>query len=245
MSALPFDLPPKFRHLKGYMIWMMLAIIFCIFNFHLLYFYITINKESIVSEKYIKILLRIGDLLDMSSNRISNAILDNSQNSMSATTRFHWLSHKAISNVDIQVNYVAKDEKEKEDNHSWIGPGSIIENVSFVIHLDVKHLIGTQSSQNCKLKFSMSDNDDGELKPYFAIDIGSNSKCSECNFMCKWMKIKNEYLYKELDALQLYLNRSEANLFKTNIGVKYEFNEGARRLRNSEYENVLKYIENK
>lgn len=202
-------------------------------------------KESIVSEKYIKILLRIGDLLDMSSNRISNAILDNSQNSMSATTRFHWLSHKAISNVDIQVNYVAKDEKEKEDNDSLIGPGSIIENVSFVIHLDVKHLIGTQSSQNCKLKFSMSDNDVGELKPYFAIDIGSNSKCSECNFMCKWMKIKNEYLYKELDALQLYLNRSEANLFKTNIGVKYEFNEGARRLRNSEYENVLKYIENK
>ena len=181
----------------------------------------------------------------MSSNRISNAILDNSQNCMSATTRFHWLSHKTISNVDIQVNYVAKDEKEKEDNHSWIGPGSIIENVSFVIHLDVKHLIGTQSSQNCKLKFSMSDNDDGELKPYFAIDIGSISKCSECNFMCKWMKIKNEYLYKELDALQLYLNRSEANLFKTNIGVKYEFNEGARRLRNSEYENVLKYIENK
>lgn len=52
-------------------------------------------------------------------------------------------------------------------------------------------------------------------------------------------------LYKELDALQLYLNRSEANLFKTNIGVKYEFNEWARRLRNSEYENVLKYIENK
>lgn len=202
-------------------------------------------KESIVSEKYIKILLRIGDLLDMSSNRISNAILDNSQNSMSATTRFHWLSHKAISNVDIQVNYDAEDKKEKEDNHSWIGPGSIIENVSFVIHLDVKHLIGTQSSQNCKLNFSISGNDDGELKPYFDIDIGSNGTCSECNFMCKWMKIKNDYLYKELDALQLYLNRSEANLFKTNIGVKYEFNEGARRLRNSEYENVLKYITNK
>ena len=57
--------------------------------------------------------------------------------------------------------------------------------------------------------------------------------------------MNNSGLYKELDALQLYLNRSEANLFKTNIGVKYEFNEGARRLRNSEYENVLKYIENK
>lgn len=202
-------------------------------------------KESIVSEKYIKILLRIGDLLDMSSNRISNAILDNSQNSMSATTRFHWLSHKAISNVDIQVNYNAEEKKEKEDDNSWIGPGSIIENVNFVIHLDVKHLIGTQSNQNCRLNFSINGNDNGNLKPYFDIDIGSTGTCSECNFMCKWMKIKNDYLYKELDALQLYLNRSEANLFKTNIRVKYEFNEGARRLRNSEYENVLKYITNK
>lgn len=202
-------------------------------------------KESIVSEKYIKILLRIGDLLDMSSNRISNAILDNSQNSMSDTTRFHWLSHKAISNVDIQVKYDFEDEKVKEDDHSWIGPGSIIENVSFVIHLDVKHLIGTQRSQICNLDFSMSSYVESGVKPHFDIIIGSTGTCTECNFMCKWMKIKNDYLYKELEALQLYLNRSEANLFTTNIGVKYEFNDGARRLRNSEYENILKYIANK
>lgn len=202
-------------------------------------------KESIVSEKYIKILLRIGDLLDMSSNRISNAILDNSQNSMSTTTRFHWLSHKAISNVDIQVKYDSEDKKEKEDNYSYIGPGSIIESISFVIHLDVKHLIGTQSSQICKLKFSMSSYEDNGVKPHFDIIIGSTGMCNECNFMCKWMKIKNDYLYKELEALQLYLNQSKANLFTTNIGVKYEFNDGARRLRNSEYENILKYIANK
>lgn len=201
-------------------------------------------KESIVSEKYIKIFLRIGDLLDMSSNRISNAILDNNQNSMSATTRFHWLSHKAISNVDIQVNYYAEDKKEKEDNYSWIGPGSIIENVRFVIHLDVKHLIGTQRNQNCKLKFSINGNNDGELKPYFDIDIGSSGKCSDCNFMVL-MKVKNDYLYMELDALQLYLNRSEANLFKTNIGIKYEFNEEARRLKIQNMKNILKYITNK
>ncbi len=202
-------------------------------------------KESIVSEKYIKILLRIGDLLDLSSNRISNAILDNSQNSMSAITRFHWLSHKAISNVDIQVKYDSVDKKEKEVNDSWIGPGSIIENVSFVIHLDVKHLIGTKCSKNCKLNFFMSSYEDDEVKQHFDIIIGSTGVCIECNFMCKWMKIKNDYLYKELEALQLYLNRSEANLFKTNISVKYEFNDSARRLRNSEYENISRYIADK
>lgn len=37
------------------------------------------GEESIVSDKYLKILRPIGDLLDMSSNRISNAILVNSQ----------------------------------------------------------------------------------------------------------------------------------------------------------------------
>jgi hypothetical protein len=196
-------------------------------------------KESMISEKYIKILLRIGDLLDMSSNRISNAILDNNQTSMSATTRFHWLSHKAISNVDILVTYKAE---ENHENDSWIGPGSIIENVSFVIHLDVKHLIGTNKRQICMLNHFISDNEGSGKESHFNIDIGIEGKCSECNFMCKWMSVKNNYLYKELEALQLYLNRSEANLFKTNICVKYEFNLGASSLKNSEYENILKYI---
>ncbi len=201
-------------------------------------------KESIVSEKYVKILLRIGDLLDMSSNRISNAILDNSQNSMGNTTRFHWLSHKAISNVDISVKYdldIASEMIEKNLNYSWIGPGSITEKVEFVIHLNIKHLIGTRKSDGCKILYDNENNS----KLHFLVDIGKNGSCDECNYMCKWMKIKNDYLYKELEALQSYLNRSEANLFNTNIKIKYEFNENARRLRNSEYESITNYIENK
>ncbi len=200
-------------------------------------------KESIVSEKYIKILLRIGDLMDMSSSRISNAILDNSQNSMSDTTRFHWLSHKAISDVDIQIQYETSDSKTVENNKSYIGPGSIVENVDFVIHLDVKHLIGTIKNNSCCV--DMNNHDDDCVKPYFNIVIGSTGCCNDCNFMCKWMKVKNSYLYNELEAMQLYLNRSEANLFTTNIRVKYEFNEGAKRLKNSEYENIMSYILNK
>ena len=201
-------------------------------------------EESIVSEKYLKILLRIGDLLDMSSNRISNAILDNSQKSMSDTTRFHWLSHKAISNVEVLVNYDLK-ETNNDENQSWIGPGSIIENVDFVIYLDVKHLIGTSKGKNCSLETNFIGNEEEETTSSFNITIGSSASCESCNFMCKWMKNKNEYLYWELEALQQYLSRSEANLFRTNIKVKYVFNEGARRLKNSEYESILNFISNK
>ncbi len=202
-------------------------------------------KESIVSEKYLKILLRIGDLLDMSSNRISNAILDNSQKSMSDITRFHWLSHKAISNVEVLVNYDLDETNNDVENRSWIGPGSIVENIDFVICLDVKHLIGTSKSTNCSLDIDMIGNEEKETTLSFDITIGSSAVCESCNFMCKWMKNKNEYLYRELEALQQYLKRSEANLFKTNIKVKYVFNEGARRLKNSEYESILSYISNK
>jgi hypothetical protein len=205
-------------------------------------------KESLISEKYVKILLRIGDLLDMSSNRISNAILDNNQKSMGATTRFHWLSHKAISNVDISVKYDLDEASKKNIEgsiSSWIGPGSIKENVEFVIHLDVKHLIGTTKSNNCNINYSMISQDVKGNNSYFLVEVGKIGSCDECNFMCKWMKIKNEYLYKELEALQIYLNRSKANLFTTNIKIKYEFNENARRLRNSEYESIVNYIANK
>lgn len=184
-------------------------------------------KESIVSEKYLKILLRIGDLLDMLSNRISNAILDNSQKSMSDITRFHWLSHKVISNVEVLVNYVLEKPDNDDKNQSWIGPGSIIENVDFVIYLDVKHLIGTSKSKDCSLDINLISNGEEETSS-FDITIGSSASCESCNFMCKWMKNKNEYLYWELEALQQYLKRSEANLFRTNIKVKYVFNDGAR-----------------
>lgn len=202
-------------------------------------------EESIVSEKYIKILLRIGDLLDMSSNRISNAILDNSQKSMSNITRFHWLSHKAISNVEVLVNYEIEKPNTDDENRSWIGPGSILENVDFVIYLDVKHLIGTSRSKECSLDINLISNGEEKTASSFNIRIGSRASCESCNFMCKWMKNKNEYLYWELEALQQYLKRSEANLFRTNINVKYVFNDGARRLKNSEYESILHYIFNK
>lgn len=198
-------------------------------------------EESIVSEKYLKILLRIGDLLDMSSNRISNAILDNSQKSMSEITRFHWLSHKAISNVEVLVRYKLKAQDSDVDE-SWIGPGSIIEYVDFVIYLDVKHLIGTSKGENCSLDINAVSESDKETVSSFEIKIGNSKTCDSCNFMCKWMKNKNEYLYCELEALQQYLKRSEANLFSTDIKVKYVFNDGARRLKNSEYESILKHI---
>lgn len=202
-------------------------------------------EESIVSEKYLKILLRIGDLLDMSSNRISNAILNNSQESMSEITRFHWLSHKAISNVEVLVNYALKEPDNEVEYRSWIGPGSIIENVEFVIYLDVKHLIGTSKSKECLLDINLINEGEEETASSFDISIGSSGICESCNFMCKWMKNKNEYLYWELEALQQYLKRSEANLFSTNIKVKYVFNDGARRLNNSEYASVLNYISSK
>ncbi|HHX59332.1 MAG TPA: hypothetical protein GX707_01110 [Epulopiscium sp.] len=197
-------------------------------------------KENIISDKYLKILLRIGDLLDMSSNRISNAILDNSQSSMSATTRFHWLSHKAISNVDIQVDYELEEDKDEE--HSYIGPGSITKKVDFVIYLDIKHLIGIQQKKKCKMHYKMVNHKEDGNKPHFNITVGDTGCCTDCNFMCKWMKVKNEYLYKELEALQLYLNRTESNLFTTHISVRYEFNDGARILSNSEYESIQSYI---
>lgn len=196
-------------------------------------------EESIVSEKYLKILLRIGDLLDMSSKRISNAILDNSQKSMSEITRFHWLSHKAISNVEVLVSYKLEDPDVDE---SWIGPGSIIEYVDFVIYLDVKHLISTTKGKNCSLGVNIVSKSDEETASLFEIKISNSGACDRCNFMCKWMKNKNEYLYLELEALQQYLKRSEANLFSTDINVKYVFNDGARRLKNSEYESILKHI---
>jgi len=191
------------------------------------------TENSIINEKYIKILLRIGDLLDMASNRISNAILNNNQEAMSIATRFHWLSHKAISNVDIKVNY---QKASNSGNDSFIGPYSIIENIEFIVKLNIKHIVNFENKKKCNVNVKISDSD-------YVVNFQGSCKEENCRFMCKWMSIKNEYLYKEIKALQKYLNRSDGNIFKTNITVKYSFSDDARKLNSDELKYINDYIE--
>jgi hypothetical protein len=197
-------------------------------------------RDSLVSKKYLKILLRIADLLDVSDNRVANAVLINNNSYMSETTLFHWISHQAISGYDIETSYENRVLNNKNENISCISKGAILETITIVFHLNVKYYVGVDKG-NCDFcKCTLSQQD--KVKLTINADKGNQCSIKNCNFVCRWMVEKNKYLFKELFALQKYLKRSSSNFFETVFEVKFKCNPNARFLRPEEYNLIKKYI---
>lgn len=192
-------------------------------------------KNSLISKKYLMILIRFADLLDMSKNRITPPLLKNNMNYMSETTLFHWISHKAIDGYEINVAY---NNMSTGNLSSFLSKGSIEEQIILKIFLNKKYDISVSKMVCDNVEFSSAKN-------HFELNIlNTGTTCNEkiCHFMCKWMCKKNWYLNQELIALNQYLSRSDGNLFTTKIKVVYEFTEDANTLSNEEYTHIKNYI---
>lgn len=199
------------------------------------------SSDHIINEKYMKILLRLGDLMDVSSSRITNVIFNNNQKNMSRTTRFHWLSHRAISNIDIRVEYRRKDIAS-----DVIHPKKIQEDIYFEIYLKNSHMINIKKDVNChhRLKLNYPKNKDELTSFLFKIGSDEINNCDKCNFMCKWMLSKNEYLHLELLALKKYVDNLKENIFESNFYITYKIEKNAQKLSNSDYTSIINFINN-
>lgn len=194
-------------------------------------------KRDTVSIKYLKILLRIADLMDMSSSRVNNSILNNNKDNMDDVTKFHWLTHKVVDKIEVKVDY---KPKQLDEEFSFLSPRAIAENINLDIWLNTKHDISIEKNKNCGLKIRENNEE-------FSVLFGNSCEtdCKEnnyCKFNCKWMKEKNSYLYKELEELQNYLKRSNLNIFETHILVNYKFKKDVKKLNNSEYQDISALI---
>lgn len=167
-------------------------------------------KNTKFSLKYDKILLRMADLLDMSSYRISKPILSHNIEQMTPLSAFHWISHLITDGYRLVAKYELKDEV------SPLSPEGIEEKIE--LHIDVAmSQLSRVEGKNCTA-VSLSDYLDtngGEL----VLRCGEKCSGKECNFLCKWFVTKNEYLVSELQALQTYLNSLDKNFFKTRIEI--------------------------
>ena len=162
------------------------------------------------SLKYDKILLRMADLLDMSSYRISKPILSHNIEQMTPLSAFHWISHLITDGYRLITKY------DLVDKENPLSPEGIEEKIE--LHIDVAmSQLSRVEKENCTA-ISMSDysNTDGG-----GLVLRCGEKCNqeECNFLCKWFVTKNEYLVLELEALQTYLNSLDNNYFKTSIKI--------------------------
>lgn len=187
--------------------------------------------NSLISEKYDKIILRFADLLDISGYRVSIPILNNNINNMSNTSGFHWISHHYISGYEIITRY----EQSKGSVDNYLDSKSIIENIEFNIKVNAYQFTAIEN-EKCD-RVCLENIEDSTL----VLSVNKKCKMEKCNFMCKWLLKKNNYLYDELAELEVYLNSNELNYYKSKITIKIEMDRG-KRIKAEYVDKIVGYI---
>lgn len=76
------------------------------------------GRDSAVNIKFLMILLRFADLMDMSKDRVSLDIMKLNIKNMSETSKFHWISHSIIDKCEIKTNYkYSNPNKDEPDTY--------------------------------------------------------------------------------------------------------------------------------
>lgn len=195
----------------------------------------SIASNRLVSKKYMQIILRIADLLDMSSYRVSRPILNNNLSNMSELSSFHWLSHLITEGYEWNVSYII--DNADGETRSYLGNKEILERITLKIKVNMSQL-SKEEPKYCENVRFISEN---LSQCGFELKCGEACKEKHCNFLCKWLTKKNNYLFDEFNALQKYLNDNDDNYFKSEIYVKVEI-EDKTGMTAEEFEIINNYI---
>ena len=194
-----------------------------------------------VNIKFLMILLRLADLMDMSKDRVSVNIMKLNIEQMSKVSQFHWISHAAIDMCNIKSKY--EYNIPKSEVNTYLDKDFFVENCEIHLYLNTQNLMAINNLNKCKsieCKLNCEQNEIS-LKMLNKSDDNDVRCDKECNFMCKWMNEKNYYLINELKALDRYLSRNQENNFTTNFYIKIHMENTS--LITLEYlEKVLEYI---
>lgn len=193
-------------------------------------------KNDTVSLKYLMILLRLADLLDVANDRVNYHLLRQNHNYLSNVSQFHWISHLITDKLDFDADYNVDDKADLCDH-------PITETLIVRLYLNVKYLAASDKAKYCKnCKCTLQE---GSI----CIDIiggkDENNTCSgeHCNLLCRWMMKKHEWLIPELKALNDYLFSVNSSLIKTNIKLEFKYSDDMK-LDADLFDSVVEYLQN-
>lgn len=171
-------------------------------------------KNDLVSLKYLMVLIRLADLLDVANDRVNYYLLKENFNHLSEVSKFHWISHLVTDGVSIDTTYKQIDKE------------MILEKVIIKFNLNIKQFVAIYRQKKCKECNCFIKGDNLELKINFEDNCGSTTKNNHCNqsscpLLCLWMVEKNQWLISELSALGKYLLSSNNSLITTKIEVHF------------------------
>ncbi|MCM1139781.1 MAG: hypothetical protein NC453_14535 [Muribaculum sp.] len=193
-------------------------------------------KEELISLKYMMILIRLADLLDLANDRIDYFLLKQNRSQMNTISRYHWISHLITDKYELDVDFdVEKDAKLteypiKENIHLDIFLNSEIlyrERIHKKPCKGIMTFLGPRKQnrypdkaieRNC-LVFQVGMGDE----PCNAKHCYPDGDSRLCPFLCIWMSDRHKWLFSELGKLKHYLNSVNSKLIKSDIDVRFFF----------------------
>ena len=212
-------------------------------------------KEELVSLKYMMILIRIADLLDLANDRIDYYLLKQNRSQMGLTSRYHWISHLITDKYELDVDYNV-NKKKRLDEHP------IEEKIHLDIHLNTEILasfqvckkrcenilatkvkrtinrIGNPKEEHDCIEYSLFV-DKRECASLLCKEISADTR--SCPFLCLWMSNKHEWLFTEMAKLKHYLNSVNSNLISSDIVIRF-FYSNTNSLDPEFYDDIKKYL---
>ena len=167
-------------------------------------------KDDTISIKYLMILIRLADLLDVANDRVNYHLLRQNLKNLSETSKFHWISHLVTDKIELDTDYVT-DEK------AAMGDKPITETINLKLYLNFKQLTVARKAMKCQGCQMVQGKNSLIIKIQGGDDRTMVCDENQCTVLCCWMMRKHEWLVKELGALKDYLFSVNNSLFKTEI----------------------------
>lgn len=175
-------------------------------------------KDDTISLKYLMMLIRLADLMDVANDRVNYYLLRQNLAHLTSTSRFHWVSHLVTDRIELKTKY---EVVENDDVRMSSAP--IVEIINLNLYLNFQQLATMKKKEQCKFCNCI-------MGPQcITIDILNGGKpereCSQtpCSILCHWMMTKHQWLITELVALNDYLYSVNHPMFKTHIKLNIHY----------------------
>lgn len=177
-------------------------------------------RNDLVSIKYLMMLIRLADLLDVANDRVNYHLLRENVKHMSKTSRFHWISHLITDEIQLTAKYEVDDEKQLNEK-------PISEHLNFNLYLNFKYMPSSDlkdgsKCEKCRMLFGEDEKKGSQpSEEYYksrCMSLVIGGSCNQsCPFLCRWVMKKHEWLVNELYELQNYLFSVNNDLIRTDI----------------------------
>lgn len=181
-------------------------------------------KNDLISLKYMMIVIRLADLLDLANDRVNYHLLRENIPHMGEISKFHWISHLITDEIQLTAKYPVADR--------LLNQKPITEILTFDLYLNVRYMFALKRGTPCRMCFIDRTSKTKPAEEYkksdcIVLKIGEPpSDCEpkdKCPFMCRWVLKKHGWLINELFELKKYLFSVNNTMISTEIKVNIFF----------------------